>query len=142
MKFTALPAPLTIDTPKSILKPVDATESYPCRRCLQDAEIGENVLLLSYDPFLGSSPYTAPGPIFVHHPACLPFRCDGSVPDQQARRVLSVRAYDAKHMMVDQGVVPGRELEGKAEEIFRDGNVEYIHVHYAGAGCFAVRIDR
>jgi hypothetical protein len=44
--------------------------------------------------------------------------------------------------MVDAGVVQGHELAEKAQAMFIDSAVEYIHVHYAGAGCFAVRIDR
>ncbi|KAL4874234.1 hypothetical protein BJY04DRAFT_225248 [Aspergillus karnatakaensis] len=145
MKFTPLPAPLAVSNadshPSTIRKTVDQESSYPCRRCLHDGKTGEEILLISYNPFLGSSPYTGPGPIFVHR-ECTRYECDGSVPEQQARRLLSVRAYDPEHMMVDMGVVQGRELKGKVVEIFTNDKVEYIHIHYAGAGCFAVRVDR
>ncbi|KAL2834765.1 hypothetical protein BJY01DRAFT_252846 [Aspergillus pseudoustus] len=150
MKFTPLPAPLEIDLSKSVLKPVTEEWSGPCRRCLTDARTGESLLLLSYNPFLGSSPYTSPGPIFVHYPECdRAYICDGSVPEQQARRPISVRAYDSDHMMVEGVVVvsggggrAGFELQKKLEELFEDSKVDYVHLHYAGAGCFAVRVDR
>lgn len=45
-------------------------------------------------------------------------------------------------MMVDQAVVAGGELVGKAEEMFKRDAVDYVHVHYAGPGCWAVRIDK
>nr|KMM66060.1 hypothetical protein CPAG_02400 [Coccidioides posadasii RMSCC 3488] len=64
------------------------------------------------------------------------------VPDQQRRRKLSVRAYNAEHMMINNGVVDGVDLEAKAGEMFADLDVKYIHVHYAGAGGFAVKIER
>lgn len=38
-------------------------------------------------------------------------------------------------------VVNGDELKGKAEELLSAG-MEYLHVYYAGPGCFAVRVDR
>ncbi|KAJ0415050.1 hypothetical protein BJY00DRAFT_318244 [Aspergillus carlsbadensis] len=142
MKFTPLPAPLS-DNPSeySVLKTVTEESSAPCRRCLTDAKVSETVLLTPYNPFLGSSPYTSPGPIFVHYPDCTAYICDGRVPEQQKRRTISVRAFDADHMMVDGIVVPGAELEGKLEEVFKDMKVDYVHLHYAGAGCFAVRVD-
>ena len=35
----------------------DEKPSFPCRQCLRDAEIGEELLLVSYDPFEIDSPY-------------------------------------------------------------------------------------
>jgi Protein of unknown function (DUF1203) len=34
----------------------DERPGYPCRQCLEDAEIGEELLLVSYDPFMIDSP--------------------------------------------------------------------------------------
>ncbi|KAL2783602.1 hypothetical protein BJX66DRAFT_344810 [Aspergillus keveii] len=143
MKFTALPIPLPATlTESSILKTVTEDSSAPCRRCLTDAKISETVLLTPYNPFHGSSPYTSAGPIFVHYPDCTPYICDGRVPEQQNRRTISIRAFDADHMMVDGVVVPGAELQEKLEDVFGDERVDYVHLHYAGAGCFALRVDR
>jgi hypothetical protein len=143
MKFTALPTPLTARVSESsILKTVTEESSAPCRRCLTDAKTSETVLLTPYNPFCGSSPYTSAGPIFVHFPDCIPYVCDGRLPEQQRRRTISVRAFDADHMMIDGVVVSGIELEKKLEEVFGDERVDYVHLHYAGAGCFAVRVDR
>jgi hypothetical protein len=72
----------------------------------------------------------------------MPYLCDGRLPEQQRRRTISVRAFDADHMMIDGVVVSGVELEEKLEEVFGDERVDYVHLHYAGAGCFAVRVDR
>jgi hypothetical protein len=140
MHVIPLPAPLA-DDPAAVRVIADAPNSYPCRRCLRDAEPGEALLLLSYDPFRGESPYSGPGPIYVHEHACAPWDGEG-IPDQLARRMLSVRAYDERHMLVDADVVDGRELEPAAERLLGASGAVYVHVHNARPGCFAARVDR
>src|SRR6478672_5535485 len=127
MRVTPLPAPLT-DDPGAIRVRVDKPNAFPCRRCLQDGEVGEVMVLCGYDPFEGASPYSGPGPIYVHDRDCVPFDGD-AIPDQLARRLLSIRAYDERHMLVDAD-----------ERLLRDAS--YLHVHNARPGCFAARIDR
>jgi Protein of unknown function (DUF1203) len=121
----------------------DSYPGFPCRRCLRDAEIGDTVSLVSYDPFAGTSPYTQPGPIFLHTDGC---RAWGGpvdrVPAQLLRRQLSVRAFDRDHMMRDARIVAGTCLEATARELLEDDEVAYLHVHNAAPGCWAVRIDR
>jgi hypothetical protein len=101
------------------------------------------VLLLSYDPFPDDarSPYRQPGPIFVHEEDCA-HEPNDALPDQLTRRLLSVRSFDADHLMLGGVVVDGSELEGTAERLFGEDDVSYLHVHNAGPGCFAARIDR
>ena len=143
--FHPLPAPvpgldeLPADAVRRVT--VDVPNSYPCRRCLRDAEPGERVVLLSYNPFLGISPYSQPGPIYLHEAPCHPGEID-AVPDQLTRRVLSVRAFTADHQMTDAVIAPGKELDDVALALFERPDVAYLHVHNAGPGCFAVRIDR
>jgi hypothetical protein len=119
----------------------DAPQSFPCRRCLRDAEPGEELLLVGYDPFEVPSPYSGPGPIYVHVRACTTHEGD-EVPAQQRRRLLSVRGYDASSRMTGAVVVPGTELEDAAAGLFGDERTAFVHVHNAGPGCFAVRLDR
>ena len=64
------------------------------------------------------------------------------VPEQQRKRLLSLRAYDGGHMMVDQAVLKGEELEVKVGRMLEGQEVEYVNVHNAGPGCFAVRIEK
>src|SRR4051794_12666848 len=120
MRVTPLPAPLT-DDPGAIRVLVDEPNSFPCRRCLRDAEPGETMLLLSYDPFVGVSPYSGAGPIYVHDHECAPFDGDG-VPHQLTRRLLSVRAYDEHHMLVEADVIDGTSLDEAAERLLRDAS--------------------
>ena len=141
-----LPAPLA---PSAELRPdtttivVDEQNAYPCRRCLRDAEPGETVVLLSYDPFDddAETAYRQPGPIFVHRAPCAHVPAD-AVPDQLTRRLLSVRSFGRDHRMLGGVVVQGSELEAAADRLLDDVSVAYLHVHNAGPGCFAARIDR
>lgn len=64
------------------------------------------------------------------------------VPDQQRRRLLSVRAYDAGHTMLDAEVVAGTGLERLIGRFFREPRIEYLHVHNARRGCYACRVTR
>lgn len=141
LKFTALPTPLVDDT-RVIARVVDSKGSAPCRRCPQDGKIGEEMILTPYDPFLSPSPYSGTGPIFVHRKKCEGYKCDGSVPDQKWTQLLSIRAFNADHMLLGFAVGEGRDLEEKAGALLRELKSEYLHVHYAGPGCFAVRVDK
>jgi len=57
-------------------------------------------------------------------------------------RLLSVRAYDGAHMLTGTEVLAGTELEGAIERLLDDAAGAYLHVHFAGPGCYACRIDR
>ncbi len=120
----------------------DSYPGYPCRRCLRDAEIGEVVALVSYNPFRGESEYSQPGPIFLHADGCRPFRSTDRVPAQLLRRPLSVRAFDATHAMVEARLVLGTSLDATVRELLENEQAAYLHVHNAAAGCWAARIDR
>ena len=120
----------------------DEPESYPCRRCLTDAAVGDRLLLLPYDPFVTSSPYSGDGPVFVHADGCEPHSPGRDVPDQLRSRLLAVRGYDAGSMMTTSYVVHGALLEDALRDVFSDQTTEFVHLHYARPGCFACRVDR
>jgi hypothetical protein len=130
----------------TIVRVADETPGFPCRRCLRDAEPGEEVVLVSYDPFVAfgdlaaESPYRCPSPIYLHRRDCTADTDRAPVPLQLARRQLSVRAFDASATMRDAQVVPGSDLERALADLFAIDGVVAVHVHNAGAGCFAARV--
>jgi hypothetical protein len=138
----ALPAgEVDTDAPVTVRK--TASDREPCRRCLRDAAPGERLALTAYDPFLVRSPYAGDGPVFVHADGCEPFPSEpGVVSEQVTRRVLSVRAYDADAMLTDATVLAGEQFRERAEALLADPEVEFLHVHFAGPGCFAFRAPR
>jgi hypothetical protein len=115
---------------------------YPCRVSLADAPVGEELVLCAYVHHDVASPYRGAGPIFVRRAATAAVRHVDVVPPALARRVLSVRAYDADGDLRNFAVTPGSELPGTIGRLFADPAIAYLHAHNAGPGCFAARIDR
>jgi hypothetical protein len=123
---------------------VIATEKpgYPCRVSLADAEIGEELLLLPYTHQPARSPYRASGPIFVRKAARPCKLAAGVIPDYVSLRQMSVRAYDAAHLMLDAAVCEGKATAPTITGMFDNSDVAYIHLHNAKRGCFSCRVDR
>lgn len=57
-------------------------------------------------------------------------------------RLLSLRAYDGNDMLAGAAVIETAEIDQTIQQFFADRQVTYLHVHYAGPGCFACCIDR
>jgi hypothetical protein len=121
---------------------VDSNAGFPCRISLEDAQIGESVLLLPWQHLDADTPYRAGGPIFVRETARDQARVRDAIPEQQRNRLLSVRAYDAEGWMLDAEVVEGTLLEALIARFFGNASVAYLHVHNARRGCYACRVDR
>jgi hypothetical protein len=121
---------------------VDKPVGYPCRISLEDAPVGEDVLLLPFTHQDSRSPYRASGPIFVRRGRSEAARIVNALPTYLALRPLSVRAYDAADEMVDAEVVDGADAAPLFERYLARADVAYLHVHFARRGCFACRVDR
>jgi hypothetical protein len=121
--------------------PVGEKPGAPCRISLDDAEVGEAVLLLSFDHQPAETPYRQQGPIFVRETRA-PYDGVNVIPPALARRTLSLRGFDAAHMMIEADVVEGVDAKAMLERFLANSKVAYIHAHYARRGCFAARIDR
>jgi len=121
---------------------VDHKPGFPCRVSLTDAEIGETVLLLNYEHLPVHSPYRASHAIYVRQGVgTAQLRVD-EVPTVLRLRLLSVRAFDERGMMLDADVVQGHALEPVLMAMFAREEVAYVHVHNAKPGCYAARVDR
>ena len=137
-------SPTVADELRSAGGPVyvaDEVPGYPCRQCLEDAQIGEELILVSYDPFTTDSAYRSASPIFLHRSPCAPAET-GALPLQLTRRQLSVRSFDRDEMMIDAAVVDGTDLEETLRAFFADDASELVHVHNASRGCWAVAVRR
>jgi hypothetical protein len=66
----------------------------------------------------------------------------GVIPDYVSRRQMSVRAYDAAHLMIDAAVCEGKDAAATILGMFDNSDVAYIHLHNAKRGCFSCRVDR
>jgi Protein of unknown function (DUF1203) len=115
---------------------------YPCRVSLADAEIGDEVLLLPFEYQPASSPYKSSGPIFVRKVAVQAYVEPGVIPEYVRMRLISVRAYDTKHLMTDATVCAGSDAAAAIQRMFGSDEVAYIHLHNANRGCFACTVNR
>jgi len=120
---------------------VERKPDAPCRISLDDAEVGETVLLLNYDHQPAETPYRQQGPIFVRETSAR-FEAKDVIPPALARRLLSLRGFDARHMMIEADVVEGADAAELVERFFANPDVSYIQAHYAKRGCYAARFDR
>lgn len=120
----------------------DSFPGYPCRQCLQDAPVGDELILVSHDPFSGESPYRSASPIFLHRETCASPSSEAELPKQLTRRQLSVRAFDAAELMIDAAVIDGADLGATITGFFKADATRTIHVHNASRGCWAVSFGR
>jgi hypothetical protein len=114
---------------------------YPCRVSLTDSEPGEQLLLINYEHHPVDSPYRMRFAIFVREGDQTYDKVD-EVPEQLRNRILAVRSFDAKGMMVDNQLVDGNEIEPVLEKMLVPANADYLHVHFASAGCYAAKVER
>lgn len=121
---------------------VDAKPGFPCRASLEDAEIGEQVVALSYEYHDVDSPYQSSGPIFVRESAETAQLAINEIPEMLLARDQSLRAYDNQAMMIDADTATQENLAEKIRALFQNNAVSYLHVHNSKPGCFNCKIVR
>lgn len=125
-----------------VKKVVDENPGYPCRVGLEDVEIGEEVILLSFQHHKTKSPYQASGPIFIGKNAKSPNLGKNQIPKMLLHRLLSIRVYDKKGMMIGSKTIKGEELRKSITTIFQNPLASYIHIHNSGPGCYNCEVIR
>jgi hypothetical protein len=118
-----------------------ADGNYPCRVSLTDSQPGEELLLVNYEHHPVDSPYRMRFAIFVREGDQTYDRVN-EVPEQLRKRTLAVRSFDTNGMMVGNRLVDGQEIEPVIEKLLAPSNVDYRHIHFAAAGCYAARVER
>jgi hypothetical protein len=121
---------------------VDAHPGYPCRVSLQDAGIGEEVLLLPYEHHKVGSPYLSIGPVYVRKGKRTAELRENEIPDMLNHRLLSFRCYDKDGMMISARTDKGTNTRKVIEDLFALDNARYIHIHNASPGCFNCEVRR
>jgi Protein of unknown function (DUF1203) len=114
----------------------------PCRVSLEDAAIGEEVVLLHYEHQSAESPFRASHAIYVRPGAEQANPLIGELPLLFRTRILSLRGFDTDGMIIQAELSEGNDLQSAIHNIFDDSKVEYIHIHFARPGCYAARVNR
>jgi hypothetical protein len=114
----------------------------PDRIEVRDALPGETVLLVNFEHQPADTPYRASHAIFVREGATDAYDRSDEIPEAMRSRMLSLRAFDRAHLMVDAALVDGRDAEAAIARLFADPGVDYLQAHYATRGCYAARVER
>jgi hypothetical protein len=120
----------------------DTAPGFPCRTTLEDAQPGEDLLLVPFRHHDANTAYAGEGPIFVRERAATPTAFVNEIPAQLACRLISLRAYDRHGMMLEADVIDGKELSSLIDRFFGNADILYQHAHFARRGCFAALITR
>ena len=121
---------------------VDAENAFPCRITLEDAAMGDSVLLMSYEHQPVKNAYHSRHAIYVNEAATDAGVFVNEIPAQMQRRLLSIRAFDAQDAIIDADVVDGSDAKTLIQRFLSMQETAYLHVHFARRGCFAARVDR
>jgi hypothetical protein len=109
----------------------DRRPGFPCRVSLEDAAPGERLPV--------ASPYRSRYAIFVRENALDAQLQAGEIPE--SLRLLSLRAFDERGMLIDCDVLSGEDLEKGIRRLLH-GPAAYLHIHNAKPGCYAARVER
>ena len=115
---------------------------FPCRVSLADAEIGEEVILAHYEHQPADSPFRASHAVYLRPGVPQAELAVNTVPEMLRSRILSLRGFDEKGMIVAAELVDGKALESALTGMLAEANVAYVHLHFAKPGCYAARADR
>lgn len=121
---------------------VDSLPGFPDRVTLTDLAPGNTVLLVNHTHQPADTPYHASHAIFIGEDSTAKPAVLHDVPPMLSGRLISLRAFDADHMMIDAEVMEGVVLAEGSERMLANPKVGYLHAHFAKRGCFAARIER
>lgn len=120
----------------------DEKPGYPCRTSLEDAEVGETVILLNYEHLSVETPYRSKAAIFVRKDAGQACLCVDEIPQSFLDRIVAMRAFDAQGMMVDANIAHGSDQAKLIDKLLEIPQVAFIHLHWAKFGCYAAKVVR
>jgi hypothetical protein len=121
---------------------VDRPDAFPDRVELRDCEPGETVLLVNHVHQPADTPYRASHAVFVREGTECASVLENEIPRSMLIRPLSLRAFDAGHLMVDGDVLEGRDAKTVIARMLGNPEVAYIQAHFARRGCYAALIQR
>ncbi|MDJ0978801.1 MAG: DUF1203 domain-containing protein [Erythrobacter sp.] len=121
---------------------VDAKPGYPCRVSLEDAQVGETVILLNHVSRADNTPYRASHAIFVRERLGEGARFRNAVPEVFHSCILSLRGFDEAGMIIDARLRQPGEADSDLRGLFENDAVVEIDVHNAIRGCFSARARR
>ena len=115
---------------------------FPCRVTLEDAELGESLILLHHVTHEVATPYRSAYAIYVREAADQAATFIDELPPVFANRPLAFRAFDASGMLRNATLAAPGEADAAIRNLFEEPHIAYIDAHNAAHGCFAARVER
>ncbi|WBV43763.1 DUF1203 domain-containing protein [Pseudoroseomonas cervicalis] len=118
---------------------------FPCRHCLQLGEMGEEMLLGSYDLPQPQGVYWTPSPIFLHARDCAAYAAEDEIaPIVLANAIVSVRSYDEAELCLYDlgGIASGAEVAPLLQRALDDPRTRHINIHTARPGCLLTAVEK
>src|SRR5262245_35939182 len=115
----------------------------PCRHCLKLIRPNdEELILFTYDAFYGQRVPPSPGPVYIHAGACVSFVGNGQIPAEYRGQPLRFEAFGENRERLGERLLTEKDGDLALQEIFRNAEVEYVHVRSTTAGCYLFRVER
>lgn len=118
-----------------------ADRGFPCRISLEDAKVGEELILLHHTSHDVATPYRSAYAIYVRAGVAAA-RYRDALPPVFEGRALALRGFDGDAMLRTARLAGPGEADGAIRDLFADPGIAYIDAHNAAYGCFAARIER
>ncbi|HEU4819634.1 MAG TPA: DUF1203 domain-containing protein [Qipengyuania sp.] len=121
---------------------VESDRGYLCRVSLEDARVGETVLLAHHVSNDVAGPFRMAHAIYVRQGALAAEPSVDCVPAMLDSRTIGLRAFAGDGAMRRASLARPGEADGAIRELFSDPGIAYIHAHNAAYGCFLAAVER
>ncbi len=115
---------------------------FPCRISLEDAEVGEELILFHHMSHDVDSPYRNSYAIFARTGLTASAQFTDMVPPVFEGRPLGMRAFGKDGMLKTASLALPGDADCSIRQLFELDEVAYIDVHNAAHGCFVARVER
>lgn len=115
---------------------------FPCRISLEDAEVGEQVVLFHHTSHDVDSPYRSSYAIFARTGLTAAAQFTDAVPPVFESRTLAMRAFGKDAMLKTASLALPGDADRSIRQLFELAELAYIDVHNAAHGCFVARVER
>lgn len=119
-----------------------ADKGFPCRISLEDAKLGETLILLNHTSHDVATPYRSSYAIYIREAQDVPGDYVDATPPVFEGRPIALRGFDDGGMLRDAALALPGEADAKIRTLFESSNIAYIHAHNAAHGCFAAKVER
>lgn len=119
-----------------------ADKGWPCRISLEDANAGEELILLNHVSHDVATPYRSAYAIYLRSVANQKAEYVDEIPPVFEGRPMAFRGFDADGMLRSAALALPGQADAKIRELFESQEIAYIHAHNAAHGCFSATVER